>query len=460
MKEEKKITGGEESKMKVERNDNWEENCKTKDEVTFFIQTDEEYDEILGKAQLVFDEKVDIQPVFRITGPCGCGKTTLAYSLSLDLGLIEDLIKKSDIPICDLTTDELKLLHKYIVDEGKDYKDFKNISNPEKEIEKYKSDESDEKDDLAHSRGEAIREIHAELFDETPKSKPIFDVTMSHATNAADLIGFPSVSDNGSTTWIDGKVTKALRSSQKDVTVLALDEVSRSPTNAKDELYDALDGRVQVSLDGGRGGEIIKGDPTNLVVVSMMNKGKGHHVERLDFAEKRRLEDTYEITFLGENYPDKEIDLIVQKTPADETLAHHMVNTANELREMYKNGDSNLSYGIPTGRLIGWANSAYSNHKIGIDNPVVKAGKSAVANAMFDHDDSEMKEVESTISKNLQDIPFEAGEDKSWRLNVVRLKCTDSKSKGCSWSSPKENAPDMAKNFYTCPECDGEVIEE
>jgi DNA-directed RNA polymerase subunit M/transcription elongation factor TFIIS len=286
---------------------------------------------------------------------------------------------------------------------------------------------------------------------------------MSHAKYAKDLIGHPHIGDEG-TTFITGKVTEAVKASQDEVTVIALDEINRAPTSAKDELYSALDGRVKVSMDEA-GGIEIEGDASNLIVISTMNKGSGHHVEPLDFAEKRRLGDTYPVDFLGVENPEKEIELIEENTPVSNSLASEIVRTANEIRATATAEGSGLSYGAPTGTLMVWAKKAFTNNLAGKSDPVVRAGRSSLANTIYDHNQDEVSEVNTIISKNMQGVDFfpdeteEDDNENSSTLSEKRYVCEDEGDNGCSWSAVESEADYVATEYLSCPECDGGVSE-
>lgn len=503
----------EENEGMVEGSGSLENDRLNAEDETFYIQTSNEYDQLFSRIQMAVVDEVDLSNTScRIVGPSGCGKTTLARSLAFDLKIANELINNHEIPVWNMTMDELALFHNIavsghengtedeeycpecqtqshyerknkdptyrcnncgeefddpIVEQVSDdyYEQFQQVDDIQTELE----DRSlltvggEETDNYPHSRAEAYRDIY-EVYDEPPyPSSPYFEITMSHAKYAKDLIGHPHIGDDG-TTFIKGKVTNAVEASNEEPTILTLDEINRAPTSAKDELYDALDGRVKVSMDE-VGGIEIEGTPDNLIVISTMNKGSGHHVEPLDFAEKRRLGSTYYVDFLGKEYPDKEIELTTENTPIPENLASEMVSTANDIRDTAENNDTDLSYGVPTGTLLEWGREAYTNHIAGIEQPVVSAGTSSVAKAIYDHDEQEVTKVESIISKNLRGVQFfeedeEDEEDNSSTTSGIaetRYVCQDQNDEGCSWSATESNAPVEAEKFLVCPECDGEL---
>ena len=497
-----------------------ESRLNTEDE-TLYIQTSNEYDRIFSRAQMSVVEDHDIRSTARLCGPSGCGKTTLARSLAIDVKIADNLINTHELPVWEMEMNKLAVFHHIVTtgdveatektekcphcesksiyersrktpafrcqncqeefeepeteveeSENPDFlSELENVGSIQTELENRNLVENGDQTELyPHSRAEAYRDIYKvyESTDEFPSS-PYFEITMSHAKYAKDLIGHPHIGEDG-TTFVKGKVTKAVEASNEETTVLTLDEINRAPTSAKDELYDALDGRVKVSMDE-VGGVEIEGNPSNLIIVSTMNKGSGHHVEPLDFAEKRRLSDTYYVDFLGVEYPEKEIELVESLTPVSNDLASEMVRTANEIRSTAAHDDSDLSYGVPTGTLLEWANGAYTNNLAGISEPVIEAGDSAVARAIYDHSDEEVSEVKTIISKNMQGVDFFPdeteeennesgnGSTSSSSLSETRYMCNDDKNIGCSWSATESDAPAEAAEFLICPECEGVITE-
>lgn len=509
----------QEKEEMVEQNESWDSERLDSEEETLYVQTGEEYDQILSRAQMSVVDDMDIRTSIRLCGPSGCGKTTLANSLAIDVQIADELVNEENLPVWNMTIDELALFHDIVSkgeEEGTEPKEycpdcgsqshyerktktptyrcnncdvefeepnveevngdwlsqFENVDDVHQELRNrgLLGSNGEKTDDYPHSRAEMYRSLYT-LYCESPyPSTPYFEVTMSHAKYAKDLIGHPHVNENGST-FIKGKVTKAVEASNEGPTVLNLDEINRAPTSAKDELYDALDGRVKVSMDE-VGGLEIEGTPENLIIVSTMNKGSGHHVEPLDFAEKRRLRSTYYVDFLGLEYPEKEKELIVENTEVNYRLASEMVSVANEIRKTADNDDTDLSYGLPTGTLLEWANESYTNHLGGVEEPVIMGGKSAVANAIYDHSEDEVTKINTIISKNMQGIEFFKSQSTSQNggsggnggnsanLNETRYICEDEYDKGCSYSVYESEAPMEVTEFVTCPECESPVLEE
>lgn len=499
----------------VEKTENWDTARLNHEDETLYIQTSNEYDQILARAQMSVVDEVDIEGQSRrIVGPSGCGKTTLARSLAFDIKIADALINDHDLPVWEMGMDELAVFHHIVMQsteesyemcpecesqdiyerktKSPDYRcnkcehefsdpeiandgsknfleEFEEVSDIEEELRdrNLMTASGDKSDNYPHSRAEMYREIY-EVYDEPPyPSTPYFEVTMSHAKYAKDLIGHPHIEENG-TTFVKGKVSNAVEASNAEPTVLTLDEINRAPTSAKDELYDALDGRVKVSMDE-VGGVEIEGCPENLIIISTMNQGAGHHVEPIDFAEKRRLGSTTPVDFLGKEYPDKEIELVEQLTPIPEDLAAEMVKVANNIRATAEDRDTDVTYGVPTGTLIEWAEECYTNHLAGIDEPVVTAGEAAVAQAIYDRSEEEVQAVNRMIRQKMESVDFfntpteeDDSEENSGTesgINETRYVCQDDNGVGCSWAKPESEAPVEAVEFLVCPECGHEVDE-
>jgi len=508
-----------------------DENILNSEDETLYIQTGDEYDQILGRAQMTVVEGHDMNTAVRICGPSGCGKTTLARSLSLDIKIADYLINTVGIPVWKMDLEKLTLFYDIISNTDKDFSgektatgtevcpkcsskgfyerstktptyrcqnpdcthefdepkliaenssetevefdfedEFEQLENglnvkEELQVRGYIDSDGEKTDKFPHSRATVYRDLH-DLFTDAASFKgvPYYEITMSHAKYGKDLIGHPHISD-GDTTFIKGKFTQAIESSSEQATVLTLDEVNRAATSAKDELYDGLDGRIKVSIDE-EGGIEITGDVSNLIIVSTMNKGAGHHVEPLDFAEKRRLGATYDVDFLGKEYPKEEIKLVENLTDVPHNLAVSLVETANEIRETAIDESTSLSYGVPTGVVIEWANQSYTNNLIGLDEPVVTAGESTVARCVYDHNDVEISEVESIISKNLGSIDFFSEDEEESTLSETKYVCHDTEDKGCTWTAfesdvekLRQKDKDQVKHYLSCPECNSAIEE-
>ena len=352
--------------MPVSRDYDWDEFVPNADDVAEYIPTNGEYESIT--AQIDAREVTEQLPHFRLSGPTGSAKTTLAKWLAAERGW------------------------------------------------------------------------------------PLFTIQASHSTSGADLLGSPTIGADDETKWVDGTGTKALLCSRERPTVVLLDEVNRAPAEVKDVLYSMLDDRATVELEGGRGGETIAGNPLNLVVISTMNEGVGHIVEELDHAEQRRLGAKFEIDYLGVNNPGKESALIADRTPVSEAVAEKMVSAANDVRELAKDTQSRVRYGVPTSLTLEWAKTAYAYDDAGMSDALVKAGRASVSRPFYD--DAESREtVENTIESTFAGVTMaelDADPDR------VRLSC-----RSCDWGAWEDEVDDASvTDLFECPECYSPIEEQ
>lgn len=478
------------------------------EEETFYIQSDTEYDEIFGRVILSVVDEVDIEGgAFRLIGPSGCGKTTLARSLAIDVEIADEVINNYGVPVWNMSADELAVLASVSEEVGEEegeercpgcgskksfykrtsksptyactnHEDLYEFEEPvrpddrdpydvfedldiEEELENrgLVTKDGSRTDSYPNSRAESIRQIYEFYEDDAlPESKPFYEVTLSHDKYAKDLIASPII-DGDSVVVELGEVTKALSATNDDTTILALDEVNRATTDVKDGLYKAISGQVEADFNE-VGNVKIKGDSENFFVISTMNSGFGYNVEPIDFAEKRRLEAVKETDYLGTNHPKREAKLIVEETPdaVGYDLAIQLVETANEIREMAKDEDTDVDRGVPTGTMLVWASNAYSNHLAGIDQPVVTAGVSSVAKGLFDQDERAQKAIRTTISTNLHSVRFfDKNDESSSKASEPMYKCQDTNNQQCSWSARASEVTDKHKMTYICPECGGQT---
>ena len=280
----------------------------------------------------------------------------------------------------------------------------------------------------------------------------LFTIQVRYSMDEADLLGSPALT-GGETRWQDGPLTKALLASQERPVVILIDEANRAPARSKSALFSALDHRAQVTLDE-RGGEVIKGDPLNIITIATINEGAGYQVERLDTAEQRRYGSRWNVDYLGVEHPDRETNLIVERTPANETLASMLVETANSVRERAKDPTSDVRTGVPTSALLSWAQAASAYHERDLDNTVIRAAKTEVIYAFFGERESERNEVETIIKSHLDGAPFDGDELSDWAGGAKeRVVCNQ-----CGWSASVDEADEAgALEWMECPECNHDV---
>lgn len=285
------------------------------------------------------------------------------------------------------------------------------------------------------------------------KGVPMFTIQGKYSLNEAKLLGSPSISPTGETVWVDGTLTKAIMASADRPVVLLLDEVNRARPEAKSVLFSALDDRCSVVLDGERGGEVIEGKAENLIVAATMNEGKGHFVQELDAAEKRRLGPRFDVDYLGTNYPDREATLVSDRTNVDFTLASMLVKTANEVRELATDPESDVRSGIPTAAVLDWANQSYAYGQADVDDAVVTAGEAAIVR-MFYSGKPGASAVSNTIQANLAGCPVTADGAQAFRDGDHTIHACDD----CGWTheSPDDDPlPESASDWNECPDCGG-----
>ena len=291
---------------------------------------------------------------------------------------------------------------------------------------------------------------------------PTFTLQMTYDMSPAALLGKKDVQASGDggteSVWNDGPLTKALLASRERPVVLIIDEANRARPEVHSTLMSALDSRCEVTLDQ-RGGETVKGIRQNLIVISTINpKGAGdyHGVQDLDFAVKRRLSNAgrYDVDYLGINFPNREADLIQERTPAGPRLSDLLVETANQIREQADDATSEVSTGIPTSTLISVAQSAYALRNV--DNPVETAFQEDGVEALYDTSQSERSTVSQIVKDNLDGCPFSEEDVAEWSGEVEYVNCEN-----CEYRAPSADAEDAGVlDFMECPECGSHVVYE
>ena len=289
---------------------------------------------------------------------------------------------------------------------------------------------------------------------------PVFTLQVAYQMDKSDIVGSARLRA-GETVWQDEVLVKAMLASQDRPVVLIVDEANRAPPRAKSALFESLDFRCAIELKG-RGGEVIEGNPFNLIVGATINKGPGYHVEPIDKAEKRRYGNTWEVGYLGmapENEDgvsgkEREADLIASKSPASKRLAELMVEAANAIREKAEDPTSDVRSGLPVDYTISWAQTAAARHHAGRDNPVVKAAQAAVIDSYYDERQEEADEVFSVITSHLDGVPFERDELNEWAGGASeRVTCMN-----CDYTASIEEAENAGVlDWMECPECNHDV---
>lgn len=357
--------------------------------------------------------------------------------------------------------------------------------------------------------------ITLELDEELDQPVPLFEVQCHDGLRPGNLLGMPTYVGN-ETWWTDGPLTKALLASQDGPTVLILDEVNRTTARTLGVVMSALDHQCRVSLNA-RGGEVIEGNPENLIVFSTMNQGDGYVVNQIDNAQVRRLGNTFYTDYVGRHDATREAELIADRTPVSQGVAREMVRAANEVREKVEDNSSTIKLGIPTSTMLDWARTAwaYRDDSSG-QGPLVKAARRSVLNPYYAGNSEAKGTVETTIESHVAgmsvdhrgaDRPLESiegvGSGKAEALRdagfdsvhdiqeadlsdlaevdgvgstlASRMKADVGDADGddedgeavnvsdeafllckeCGWNERVEDADDDAVTLMECPECDG-----
>lgn len=211
---------------------------------------------------------------------------------------------------------------------------------------------------------------------------PLITIQVTASMRDSELLGSPHLI-GGESVWVDSHLVKALLCSQERPVVVLLDEINRAPFERKSSLQPFLDHRCQVTLTL-RGGEVITGDPSNLVTVATMNEGAEYETFPIDPAERRRHGNTYPVPYLGLVDKAREVDIVVSETSATEAVATLMVEGANEVRRLVEDPTAVIQQGIATSVILEWAHTAANYKRAGRPNPLGRAIQSAVVDAHYD----------------------------------------------------------------------------
>jgi len=225
---------------------------------------------------------------------------------------------------------------------------------------------------------------------------PLFTVQVTAGMRDADLKGSPHLV-GGESMWVDGPVTKALLCSQDRPTLLLIDEVNRAHFHRKSTFQSALDGRSEVTLDL-RGGETIAGEALDFATIATMNEGPEYETHPIDPAEKRRHGNVWEVPYLGLVDKSREVDLLTENAPVDESVARLLVSTANTVRELaLEDSTSPIEQGIATSTLIEWGQTAAAYRGADRPNPILRAAETRVLGVHYE--DLAADEVEALINE-------------------------------------------------------------
>lgn len=226
---------------------------------------------------------------------------------------------------------------------------------------------------------------------------PMFTLQCSPDMGRADIQGRVHIDDG--TYWTDGTVTEAVLASREGPAVLLIDEANRAPSRRQTDLFPVLDHRCGLVLTG-RGGELVHGNPLNLIVIATINTGKEYTVEPIDAALAERLGSRFMTQYLGMSDVEAEADLVTDGSSIDKETAYELVEAANAVREQAEaDANRNVKTGISPRVVTSWAQMSVAHHKAGLDDPVMRAARSEIVNAKYDGDGAQ--EVEKMLDDRL-----------------------------------------------------------
>lgn len=297
-------------------------------------------------------------------------------------------------------------------------------------------------------------------------------IQFSKDMDDADLFGAPSFA-GGSTTWVDGTLTKAMLAAREGKVVhLHLDELNRAPAFVHNALFEALDHRGAVRLDGPRGGEVISADPLNIVVTATLNEGDEYHgTERMDLAARGRFTTRRRLDYLALKFdpsdpdaPTEDMDedgfvgvedearLLVERRSVPAELARNMVRAAAEVRaDAADSTNTTVEWGFPARALLAWGGAAAGYAATGeVANPLVAAAEDSVIRTYYGEPGEEKagESVKGTIEAYVDGAPWDPDEFENWSADEVVI------CRNCSWSAPKPKAEEQGVlATLTCPDC-------
>lgn len=283
-----------------------------------------------------------------------------------------------------------------------------------------------------------------------------FTIQMTPDMSAKKLLGTPMLAGDD-TQFVDGPLPKALMASNHGPVVVHVDEYNRAPAHTKNALFSALDYRCSVTLDGPRGGEVIEGNPENIIFVATINEGDEYHgTERMDHAEANRWTHKFAVDYLATDADDTEgieteAELIVKETPTPAGLARQMSKAAADIRDEASDyTNTTLDVAPSTRQMLNWAAQAYANDHMGKSNPVVEAARDTILRTNYGApgDEDAYDEAEAIVESHLDDAPFDEDEFEAFAADEV-VRCDS-----CRWQVAKPKAEDMGVlALGECPEC-------
>ena len=151
---------------------------------------------------------------------------------------------------------------------------------------------------------------------------PLITVSCNEDTSATDLLG-RHLLKGGETIWVDGPVTRAVRSGA----ILYLDEIAEARADTLVVIHSLSDHRRELFLD--RTGEDLHAPDPFMLVVSY-NPGYQRSMRELKPSTRQRF------ISVGFNYPPPDIEakIIVKESNVDEKVARHLVQIGQKIRNL------------------------------------------------------------------------------------------------------------------------------
>lgn len=182
---------------------------------------------------------------------------------------------------------------------------------------------------------------------------PVQSITCGGSTEFSELVGQWTL-QNGSTVWLDGPLTKAMREGH----VLILNEIDLVDPSELANLNGVLEGSPLVLTQ--KNGEIVYPHPAFRIIATSNSNGQGSDgmyvgVQRQNLA----FLDRFMVIEVDYATPEVELAILDKITPnIPKAIKERMIQLANKVREVFK-GDSDssneLSVTFSTRTLIRWA---------------------------------------------------------------------------------------------------------
>lgn len=156
--------------------------------------------------------------------------------------------------------------------------------------------------------------------------RPLITISCHEETSSTDLIG-RFIIKGSETIWMDGPLTKAVKMGA----ILYLDEIAEARPDVIVAIHSLTDHRQELYLD--KLGETIKADKDFMLVASF-NPGYQKGFKELKPSTRQRF------IALSFNYPNPkdEVEILVNETQLEISMAKKLVNIANKIRNLTELG--------------------------------------------------------------------------------------------------------------------------